>query len=123
MYKRQIQASPVLRVSAVLHLPTVLRAFVSFFAADKSVHSTRAVDLLKGWQRGGDGVAVEVEGDGTVEIGAVDVNSGRLQPRQDIGFGKTERGSEAKRDHGIGRPHGGQDFWSGRCGAAVMAHF
>jgi len=36
-------------------------------------------------------VAVQVEGDGAVEIGAVDADSGVLQAREDIRFGKAER--------------------------------
>ena len=52
--------------------------------------------LLKSWQTWGYGVAVQVEGDGAVEIGAVDVDSGRLQALEDVGLGKTERGSETQ---------------------------
>ena len=51
--------------------------------------------LGKTWLGGRDGVAVEVEGDGAVDVGAVDVDSGVLQALEDIGFGKAERVSKA----------------------------
>jgi len=51
--------------------------------------------LGKTGQGGRDGVAVEVEGDGAVDVGAVDVDSGVLQALEDVGFGKAERVSEA----------------------------
>ena len=40
-------------------------------------------------------MAVEVEGDCAVDVGAVDADSGVLQALEDLGFGKTERVSEA----------------------------
>jgi hypothetical protein len=40
-------------------------------------------------------VAVEVEGDGAVEIGAVDVDSGVLQALEDVGLRQAEGISEA----------------------------
>jgi hypothetical protein len=78
--------------------------------------------LLKSWQRRRYRVAVEVEGYCAVKIGAVDVDSGGLQAREDFGFGKTERGSESERDHGIAWLHRRQDFWSGGGGAAVVSY-
>ena len=47
--------------------------------------------LGKTWLGGRDGVAVEVEGDCAVDVGAVDADSGVLQAFEDIGFGKAER--------------------------------
>ena len=40
-------------------------------------------------------MAVEVEGDGAVEVGAVDVDSGVLQALEDIWFRQAEGISEA----------------------------
>ena len=51
--------------------------------------------LRKTGQCGRDGVAVEVEGDGAVDVGAVDADSGVLQALEDVGFGKAERVSKA----------------------------
>jgi len=51
--------------------------------------------LRKTWLGGRDGVAVEVEGDGAVDVSAVDADSGVLQALEDVGFGKAERVSEA----------------------------
>jgi len=56
--------------------------------------------LLKSCQPGSDRVAVEVEGDRTVEIGTVDLGSGVLQAIEDFGFRKSERGLEADGDYG-----------------------
>ena len=67
-------------------------------------------------------MAVEVEGDCAVQVGAVDVGSGVLQALEDIWLGKTERGSVTQRDHGEGWLGGRKDFWSGGGGAAMMPY-
>ena len=51
--------------------------------------------LLDKRQRRCDGVAIEVEGDGAVEIRAVDVDSGGLQAGENVGFRQTERRVES----------------------------
>jgi hypothetical protein len=68
-------------------------------------------------------VAVEVEGDGAVEVGAVDVDSGVLQALEDVGLRQAEGISEADRDYGEPWVDRLQDFWRGGCGAAVMSYF
>jgi len=74
--------------------------------------------LLKSCKPGSDGVAVEVEGDGAVQIGAVDLDSGVLQACENVGVEKTEISSKATRDEGgEARLHRDQNFrwWTWRC--------
>ena len=75
-------------------------------------------------ERCGYGVAVEVEGDGAVEVGAVDVDSGGLRGgrgRRALGRPKEVwKPTEITAKFGL---HGCQNFWRGGCGAAVMAYF
>ena len=85
-------------------------------------HSTGSSMLLKSWQRRDYIASVEVEGYCAVQISAVDVDPRGLQAGEDVGFGKTERGSEAERDHSEAWLYGGQDFWSSGGGAAVMSY-
>lgn len=51
--------------------------------------------LIAGWQGRGDGVAIEIEGDGTVEIGAIDADPSGLEAGENVGFGKTEGSVES----------------------------
>ena len=82
--------------------------------------TTRLRHSRKRWS---DGAAVEVEGDGTVEIGAVDMDSRGLETGENVGFRQAEGCVEAHRNHRVDGLYGCEEFWRGGCGAAVMADF
>src|SRR5258708_39079383 len=77
--------------------------------------------LRKNRRRSRDGVAIEVESYGAVEIGAVNADSGSLEARENGGRGGAGRRSGYHRGNGEGRVLGGPEFlgpgmWSCRGG-------
>src|SRR5579863_5794064 len=69
-----------------------------------------SISKRSGWRRS-DGVAVEVEGYGTVLIGAVDADSGGLEALENGGFGEAEGIAVSHGDDSEGGPDRVQDFW------------
>ena len=126
MTRRRLDRSLGLKPGVILELYAALkrRSSTVFHALISSLRKLGSSSLryfsvlLKSRKPRGDGVAVEIESDGSVEIGAVDVDSGGLQALQDLGLREAERGSEADRDHGETWLYGLPEFpawWRWRC--------
>ena len=68
-------------------------------------------------------MAVEVEGDGAVEVGAVDADTGGLQAAENVRLGQAEGIAVSDGDDGEAGRDGIQNFWRGGRGAAVVTYF
>jgi len=84
---------------------------------------TRRQRSAESRERRRDGVSVEVEGDGTHEVGAVGGGVGLLETGEDFGARVAVSVAEPDRDYGIARVDGGEEVRGSRSAAAVMRNF
>src|SRR5579862_2144890 len=81
----------------------------------------RKFRLLKSRHRGTDRVAVEVERNGSVQIGTIDTSSGAGKTIEHFDSRQAERNAGTDRDDGELRTGRGNELRRGGVGAAVMA--